>query len=161
MASLNQNHLIFLASGEKETVHDSSEEEGAHLTSPVNRRPPRPSPPTSKSTSTQTTATMLDTVNLLAERFGLTTISMDDVKNQFWAHILACLKMPRGGVNGGGSMHCAFEFVAPNETCVRYLMHLPVNQNQRYNLSLPPHVSSEGRTHQYIKNIGWWHAIIS
>ena len=42
--------------------------------------------------------------------------------SRIWAHILACLKMPRGGVNGGGSMHCAFEFVAPNETCVRYLM---------------------------------------
>ena len=70
---------------------------------------------------------------------SLTCIYMDPVRNQFWHHVQSCVKMPAGGVNGKGSMHCSFAFVAANEKVVQHLMeHLPVKQNHRYNLSLPP-----------------------
>eukprot|EP00966_Prymnesium_polylepis_P068476 1590945-Prymnesium_polylepis.1 len=62
--------------------------------------------------------------------------------------------MPRGGVNGGGSMHCSFEFVAVSEAAVKYLMEdLPLHANQRFNLSLPP---PTGRTlHQSTPTARW------
>ena len=64
---------------------------------------------------------------------------MDPVRDQFWHHVQSCVKMPAGGVNGKGSMHCSFAFVAANEHVVKHLMEdLPVMQNHRYNLSLPP-----------------------
>jgi hypothetical protein len=81
----------------------------------------------------------MDHVQELAECFGsLTVLDMKPLKDQFWAHMMSCIKMPRGGLNGGGSMHSSFEMVVPNEICIQYLMEdLPLEQNKRYNLSLP------------------------
>ena len=82
---------------------------------------------------------MLELLSQYAERSSLTVVQLPPIKEQFFAHILSCLRMPRGGVNGGGSMHCNFAVVAANEDAVRYLMEdLPLMRNQRYNLSLPP-----------------------
>jgi hypothetical protein len=74
-----------------------------------------------------------------AECMSITCIYLDPIRAQFWHHVQACAKMPAGGVNGRGSMHCSFAFVAANEKVVQYLMEdLPVMQNRRYNLSAPP-----------------------
>lgn len=91
-------------------------------------------------TGTQTIGTWMDHVQAIAESVGcLTVLDMKPMKDQFWVHMISCMKMPRGGVNGGGSMHSSFEIVVPNNECIKYLMEdLPVEQNKRYNLSLPP-----------------------
>ena len=96
---------------------------------------------TSKSVATQTIGTWMDHIQARAESCGLALVELKPIKQQFWAHMLACMRMPRGGVNGGGSMHCEFEFVAANERVVQHLMEdLPVMKNKRYNLSIPaPH----------------------
>ena len=36
---------------------------------------------------------------------------------QFWNHVLSCIKMPRGGVNRGGSMHCDLLRGVPRMGC--------------------------------------------
>ena len=119
---------------------DSSDEESA----PQPSAQPQPSPtilPEVRATKgTQTIGTWMDHVQELAECFGsLTVLDMKPLKDQFWAHMMSCIKMPRGGLNGGGSMHSSFEMVVPNEICIQYLMEdLPLEQNKRYNLSLPP-----------------------
>ena len=84
--------------------------------------------------STQTIGTMVDHVLAFAESSSVSVVDMIPIKAQFWDHVTSCMKMPRGGVNGGGSMHCGFEFVAANESVVQFLMEdLPVEQNHRYN----------------------------
>ena len=89
--------------------------------------------------STQTPGTMLDYVHEFARRSSLSLVSLQDNRNQFWDHVLSCIKMPRGGLDGGGSQHCSFEFVAASEGVVQFIMEdLEVVQNQRYNMSLPP-----------------------
>jgi len=89
--------------------------------------------------STQTPGTMLDYVHEFARRSSLSLVSLQDNRNQFWDHVLSCIKMPRGGLDGGGSQHCSFEFVAASEGVVQFIMEdLKVVQNQRYNMSLPP-----------------------
>jgi hypothetical protein len=71
----------------------------------------------------------------------LAVVEMKLQRDQYFNSILACMKMPRGGVQGGGLMHCEFEFIAPSEAIVRFLMEdLPLMRNQRYNLSIAaPH----------------------
>ena len=123
-------------------VPDSSDEEGAHGT-PSARVPaaaPSTAPPISSvSVGTQTVGTWMDHLQALAASSSVTVLEMKYIKDQFWDHVLSCMKMPRGGVNGGGSMHCAFEFVAANERVVQFLMEdLPLQPNSRYNLTLPP-----------------------
>ena len=120
-------------------MNDSSEEEGAHVTSPLKAEQGSSVPRvTSVSVSTQTRGTMLDLIQTFAESSFLTVVDMNPIRNQFWASILACMKTPRGGVNGGGSMRCSFEFDCASEAVVKYLMEdLPCAQNQRYNLSTP------------------------
>ena len=67
-------------------------------------------------------------------------VNKKQIQMQFWDHVLSCLKMPAGGVNGRGSMHCEFEFVAGSEEIVQFIMEdLPLQANHRYNCSLPPH----------------------
>ena len=84
---------------------------------------------------------MMEHLSAYAASCSLAIVQLAPLKNQFWDHMLACMKMPRGGVGGSGSMHCSFEFVAASEEVVRYLMEdLPMMPNSRYNLSLPhPH----------------------
>ena len=89
--------------------------------------------------ATQTPGTMMEHLSAFAERSSLTVVELKPIRDQFWDHVLACMKMPRGGVGGGGSMHCSFEFVAASERVVSFLMEdLPLMANHRYNLSLPP-----------------------
>ena len=115
---------------------DSSDEEGAHLDSTP---PPTISP--TRTIATQTVGTWMEHIQALGESSSLTLVEMNPIKDQFWAHILSCMKMPRGGVNGKGSMHCEFEIVAPNEKIVQHLMEdLPLMEGHRYNLSIAaPH----------------------
>ena len=96
-------------------------------------------PENTASVATQTSGTPLDNLREYAERSFLAVIDMREVRDQFWSHILSCIKMPRGGVNGGGSMHCETEFIAGSEEIVKFLMEdLPLHPNKRYNQSLPP-----------------------
>jgi hypothetical protein len=96
-------------------------------------------PENTASVATQTSGTPLDNLREYAERSFLAVIDMREVRDQFWSHILSCIKMPRGGVNGGGSMHCETEFIAGSEEIVKFLMEdLPLMPNKRYNQSLPP-----------------------
>ena len=98
-----------------------------------------PSVSHSVSTGTQTPGSVMDHIQAVAGRMSITCIYLDPIRDQFWHHVQSCVKMPAGGVNGGGSMHCSFAFVAANEKVVQHLMEdLPVRQNHRYNLSLPP-----------------------
>ena len=72
-----------------------------------------------------------------AVRSSLTIVRMDPIRDQYWASVLACMRMPRGGMNGGGLMHCEFEFVCANEVIVQHIMEdLPLMVNKRCNLSL-------------------------
>eukprot|EP00966_Prymnesium_polylepis_P229454 5309471-Prymnesium_polylepis.1 len=122
-------------------ILDSSDEECAHMTSPSQgmRSGTPPMPENTQTTGTQTIGSMMGHVTAYAERSFLAVVNMKDIKDQFWAHVLSCIKMPRGGVNGGGSMHCEFEFVAPSEAVVKFLMEdLPLAANQRYNGQLDP-----------------------
>ena len=96
-------------------------------------------PENTASVATQTSGTPLDNLREYAERSFLAVIDMREVRDQFWSHILSCIKMPRGGVNGGGSMHCETEFIAGSEAIVKFLMEdLPLMPNKRYNQSPPP-----------------------
>lgn len=116
---------------------DSSDEEVPHVTDPpiAEKAPPMSR---SVSLSTQTQGTWIDHLQALAAYSSLTVVEMNPIRDQFWDSILACLKMPRGGVNGGGSMRCSFEFVCANEAIVKHLMEdLPIAHNQRYNLTIP------------------------
>ena len=124
----------------KSKIVDSSDEEQARKASAAPQAPaPTIAPPTSRSIATQTVGTWMDHVQACAERSSVTVLDMKPVKDQFWASVLACMKMPRGGMNGDGSMHCSFEFVASNTEVVQFLMEdLPLQPNQRYNASLPP-----------------------
>ena len=123
----------FAGQSQSQQAADSSDEEGAHLWSAISKKP------SSCTIGTQTSGTALDHVLEYAENSTLTVLEMAPVKDQFWAHILSCLKMPRGGIHGAGSMHCSFEFVAANEAVVKYLMEdLPLMANKRYNATLPP-----------------------
>ena len=120
-------------------VKDSSDEDDAHA--PITLKADH-TLPTSRTTSvsvgTQTQGSWLEHIQALAEFSSLAVVDMNLIRDQFWASILACMKMPRGGVNAGGSMHCSFEFVCASEAVVKHLMEdLPVMRNQRYNLSLP------------------------
>ena len=93
----------------------------------------------SVSVGTQTQGSMMDHVQAAAERMSITCVELDPIRNQFWHHVQSCVKMPAGGVNGRGSMHCSFAFVAANAKVVQHLMEdLPVMQNKRFNLTLPP-----------------------
>ena len=65
---------------------------------------------------------MMEQLLALAEHFSLTVVEMEPIGNQFWAHVLACIKMPAGGINGRGSMHCSFSMDVPNESIVKFLM---------------------------------------
>jgi hypothetical protein len=81
----------------------------------------------------------MDHVQAAAERMSMTCVELDPIRNQFWHHLQSCVKMPAGGVNGNGSMHYSFAFVAANAKVVQHLMEdLPVMQNKRFNLSIPP-----------------------
>ena len=95
---------------------DSSEEEPPPL-AVVTEAPyaARASRPTSSDIATQTPGNLMDHLLEFAERSSLTVVKKNPIRDQFWEHILSCIKMPRGGVAGGGSMHCSFEFVAANE----------------------------------------------
>ena len=116
---------------------DSSDEEGAHQ--PGYGAQAVGVSSNSKSVATQTHDSTMELLCQFAERSSLTVVQLPPIRDQFFAHILSCIRMPRGGVNGGGSMHCSFEFVAANEAVVQYLMEdLPLEANRRYNLSLPP-----------------------
>lgn len=118
---------------------DSSDEEAASRSMPAQAAPTNRN--TSTSRSTQTVGSIMDHALEHAERSLSTIVLMPPIKQQFWDHVLSCMKMPRGGVAGGGSMRCEFEFVAANEQIVQYLMEdLPVKQHHRFNLSQPaPH----------------------
>ena len=78
---------------------------------------------------------------MFAQASSLAVVEMPDIKDQFWASVISCMKMPRGGVHGGGSQHCTFEFVAGSRQIVSYLMEdLPLQDGCRYNLSIQaPH----------------------
>ena len=117
---------------------DSSDEEDGHPPSRYTPAAPVPLPMQSLSISvaTQTPGTLLDHVLEYAARSSLAVINLKEISNQFWESILSCMKMPAGGVNGGGSMHYSTEFVAASETVVQHLMEdLPLRQNFRYNAS--------------------------
>ena len=133
---------------------DNSDEEGARLPHAPSQTSSAVPPKQSATIATQTPGSWLDHIQALAENFSLTVIEMKPLKDQFWAHFLACMKMPRGGVNGAGSMHCEFEFVAPNERSVPYLMEdLPLRHESRYNLSIAsPHWETS-------KSISTYHAL--
>ena len=78
-----------------------------------------------------------------AERSSMALVNKKQIQMQFWDHVLSCLKMPAGGVNGRGSMHCEFEFVAGSEEIVQFIMEdLLLQANHRYNFSLPPPTGS-------------------
>ena len=98
-------------------------------------------PPTTRESSTQTAGTMLEHVQWYAGHSSMAVVKLAPIRDQFWAHVLSCMKMPRGGVQGGGSMHSTFEFVAASETVVQYVMEdLSLMKNRRFNLTLPfPH----------------------
>ena len=122
--------------GSLQNAADSSEEEGAHR--PLDTLPAVPvlRGIAQVSVATQTTGSVMDHVHALAERSSLGIIHLNPIREQFWASILSCLKMPRGGVNAGGSMHCTFEFVAASEAVVKHVMEdLPLLRNRRYNAS--------------------------
>ena len=92
----------------------------------------------SVSISTQTQGTWIDNLQALGEFSSLAVVEMNPIRDQFWDSIRSCMKMPRGGVNGGGSMRCSFEFVCANEAIVKHIMEdLLCARNQRYNLTLP------------------------
>ena len=76
---------------------DSSDEEGAHLPHAPSQTSSAVPPKQSATIPTQTPGSWLDHIQALAENFSLTVIEMKPLKNQFWAHFLACMKMPRGG----------------------------------------------------------------
>ena len=116
---------------------DSSDEDIPRATSPL--QPEKVLPVSrSVSVSTQTKGTWVDHLQAHAEFSSLAVVEMNPIRNQFWESIRACMKMPRGGLNGGGSMRCSFEFVCATEAIVRHLMEdLPVARNQRYNLTIP------------------------
>ena len=83
-------------------------------------------------------ATWMECVSALAANSSLTVLQMKPAREQFWDSILGCMKMPAGGVNGGGSFRCAFEFVCANEDVVRFLMEdLPCRHGKRYNGTIP------------------------
>ena len=114
---------------------DSSGEEGAHLDSPA-RAQPLPND-TSKSEVSEGNAPTPDELFALMRRFAescsLALVPMDPIRDQFWASILSCMKLPCGGMNGGGSMRCSFEFVAASESIVKHVMEdLPLMPNMRY-----------------------------
>ena len=119
---------------------DSSDEEpSVTATAATAGTSSRAPPPLARTIATQTTGSLMEHALEFVESSLATLVLMNPIKNQFWAHMLSCMKMPRGGVAGGGSMHCSVEFVASNEEIVQYLMEdLPVQQHHRYNLSLPP-----------------------
>jgi hypothetical protein len=124
------------------SILDSSDDEETTI-SPVHPMETDPKLPPSASHSvsigTQTPGTLMDHVQAVAERMSITCVYLDPIRDQFWHHVQSCVKMPAGGINGRGSMHCSFAFVAANENVVKHLMEdLPVMQNHRYNLSLPP-----------------------
>ena len=82
------------------TSFDSSDEGMApiRLTSPVEIEPkPHCLPPPSTSIGKQTPGTLLDHVQELAERMSITLVHMNPIRDQFWLHVLSCIKMPRGG----------------------------------------------------------------
>ena len=117
---------------------DSSDEEGAHRPPPIDssdEEGAQPRMPGNTSTvATQTPGTLLDQVQAHAESCSLAVVPMNPVREQFFQSILSCMKMPRGGVNAGGSMMCTFEFVAGTESIVKHLMEdLPLMPNKRYN----------------------------
>ena len=93
-----------------------------------------------RTVGTQTQGTLLDHVQqVLVDSSCSTLVDLSPIKAQFWEHFLKCIKMPAGGVNAGGSMHCSFEFVAANNHVIQYLMEdLPLMAKARYNGSLPP-----------------------
>ena len=108
---------------------------------PAHATPLKPIP--SRTVSTQTMGSLIDHAMEFAERSLSTLVLMHPIKQQFcfWDHVMSCMKMPRGGVTGSGSMHCAFEFVAANEEVVKHLMEdLPVQEHSRFNLTVAaPH----------------------
>ena len=63
----------------------------------------------------QTCGTMSELLVQFAERSSIAVVELKPIKLQFWDHFLACMKMPRGGLNGSGSQHCEFEFVSPSK----------------------------------------------
>ena len=126
-----------MAGRQQVNMVDSSDEEGAHQ---VTAAAPELPPPESKrvSVGTQTSGSMTEFLSQFAER-SFAVVDLKPIKLQFWDHFLSCMRMPRGGLSGGGSQHCEFEFVCHSEEIVQYLVEdLPLMRDRRYNLSLPP-----------------------
>ena len=99
---------------------DSSDEEPSFPAKSLGAAPAAPAPQISSvSVATQTAGTWLDVLQGLAALSLLMIVELNPIREQFWEHILSCIKMPRGGVNGGGSMHCSFDFVAASEQVVQ------------------------------------------
>lgn len=63
---------------------------------------------------------------LVAERYarsaGLYLGKMDVQEQTFWGHVHACMRLPRGGVNGAGSQECSFEYQPPSQSVLEHLM---------------------------------------
>ena len=81
---------------------DSSEEEngGGQASQSEAKRPPV----STTTRATQTRGTMMEHLSAYAASCSLAIVQLAPLKNQFWDHMLACMKMPRGGVGGGGSL---------------------------------------------------------
>ena len=67
---------------------DSSDEEGAHRPGFGPALPKKQE--NSRSVGTQTDGSMMDALAKYAERSSLIIQPMSDLKNQFWASVLAC-----------------------------------------------------------------------
>ena len=72
---------------------------------------------------------------LVAERYarrnGLYLGRFDVQEFKWWNHWIACMRMPRGGLNGTGSQSCSFEFSAPSQGVLDRLMEgLPFRERQ-------------------------------
>ena len=66
-----------------------------------------------------------------ARRMGLFLGPMQVQEHKWWHHFSACMRMPRGGVNGTGSQACSFEYSVPGERALRVLVEgLPHRQRQ-------------------------------
>ena len=77
----------------------------------------------------------LITERLIAERYakrmGLYLGGMQVQEHKWWTHFGACMRMPRGGVNGTGSQACTFEFSVPGDAVLHRLVEtLPLKQRQ-------------------------------
>ena len=114
-------------------------------------RPPRPPVPLSTLVRThfhvasQTTDTapetreastsVMVTDRLVALRYarqhGFYLGRFDLQESTYWGHYLACLRLPRGGVNAGGSQECSFEYEAPAPSVLSQLVGgLPYRERQ-------------------------------